>query len=165
MPKKSKRARQALEAIRKRWKKTENSDELESESVEYEAISERQVEDPDEPLDAEPDEYDECFSTFWIEGEENRFDSEEITDQLQALQQNALEQLVENAKKTGAWATSSRGQIYRGDAESTLRNKRAYWKKAASGSKKITDMFPLKDVEVAESYTESYDLTFDDTYN
>ena len=110
MPKKGKRARQALEAIRKRWKKTENSDELESEPVEYEVIDERQAEDPDEPSDAEPDEYDECFNTFWIEGEENRVDSEEITDQLQVLQQNALEQLVENAKKTGVWATSSRGQ-------------------------------------------------------
>ncbi|CAG8625597.1 987_t:CDS:1, partial [Ambispora gerdemannii] len=71
-----KHARLAQEAIRKRWKQAESS----------------------EPSDAKPDKYNECFSTFWIEGEENCLDSDEIMDQLQALQPNVLEQLVENAK-------------------------------------------------------------------
>ncbi|CAG8682496.1 14975_t:CDS:2 [Gigaspora margarita] len=170
MPKRSKRARQSLKAIRKRWKQAKNSDE-ELESGPVEELESRIVEELEpepveyeEPSDAEPDEYDECFSTFWIEGEENRFDSEEIMDQLQGLQQNILEQLVENAK-TNIWATSSRGPIYRGNAESTLRNKRVYWKKAASGSKKISDMFSLKNVEAPESHMENYDFTFDDTYD
>ncbi|CAG8679236.1 7595_t:CDS:1, partial [Cetraspora pellucida] len=73
-------------------------------------------------------------------GEENLFDSKDIIDQLQGLQQNTLEQLVENAK-TKIWTTSSREPIYRSNAESTLYNKRAYWKKAASGSKRLLICF------------------------
>src|ERR1043165_6071704 len=84
-----------------------------------------------------------------IEGEETRFDSYEITQSLQELQPNILKQLVENAKRLHAWVEKSRGPIYKGTAESTLRNKRAYLRKAALGSKKITDMFPTN--EVAET--------------
>ncbi|CAG8741395.1 9333_t:CDS:2 [Cetraspora pellucida] len=123
-----------------------------------------QIENSNELSDAKPDECDECFSTFWIEDEENQFDSEDIMDQLQGLQQNTLEQLVKNAK-TKIWTTSSHEPIYKGDAESTLHNKRAYWNKAVSGFKKITNMFPLKNVEVPESHTENYDFIFDNIYN
>ncbi|CAI2201298.1 4253_t:CDS:1, partial [Funneliformis geosporum] len=52
--------------------------------------------------------------------------------------------LVKNAKSY-AWAVNSRRPVYIGDAESTLRNKRAYWRKSASGSKKITEMFPVNE--------------------
>ena len=94
-----------------------------------------------------------------IEGEETRFDSYEITQSLQELQPNILKQLVENAKRLHAWVEKSRGPIYKGTAESTLRNKRAYLRKAALGSKKITDMFPTN--EVAETSTDDDDPTFD----
>ncbi|CAG8752763.1 5291_t:CDS:2, partial [Cetraspora pellucida] len=118
-------------------------EELEPEPIEYEeVVSEMQIKNSDEPSDAKPDKCDKCFR----------------------LQQNTLKQLVENAK-TKIWITSSHRPIYKDDAESTLHNKRAYWKKAASGSKKITNMFPLKNVEVPKSYTENYNFTFDDTYN
>ncbi|CAG8798766.1 9870_t:CDS:2, partial [Cetraspora pellucida] len=84
MLKRSKRTRQLLEAIRKHWKQAKNSDkelesepveelksrivaELEPKPVEYEeVVSEMQIENPDELLDAKPDECDECFSTFLI---------------------------------------------------------------------------------------------------
>ncbi|CAG8617667.1 19840_t:CDS:2 [Cetraspora pellucida] len=85
-----------------------------------------QIENPDELLDAKPNECDECFN---------------IMDQLQGLQQNTLEQLVKNAK-TKIWTTSS-----------------------PSGSKKITNMFSLKNIEVFELYIENYNFTFDDIYN
>ena len=150
MPKRNKRIRQSQKAIRKRWKQAESSDD-------------------DIELSSDADEFESRFSTFWNEGEEIRMDSDEITEQLQALQPNAFEQLVENAKKSRVWATNPRGPIYKGDAQSTLRNKRAYWRKAASGSKKITDMFPDINLESCnltfdgESNTKSCDLTFDDS--
>ena len=61
-----------------------------------------------------------------------RFDSNEITQSLQELQPNILKQLVENAKRSHAWVEKSRGPIYKGTAESTLRNKRAYLRKVAT---------------------------------
>ena len=76
--------------------------------------------------------------------EETRFDSDEITDGMQAWKPNTLEQLIENAK-LHVWAVNSRGPVYNGAAKSTLRNKRAYWRKVASGSKKITEMFPTNE--------------------
>ncbi|CAG8747896.1 15955_t:CDS:1, partial [Racocetra persica] len=73
--------------------------QLELKPVEYKkVISEVQIKDPDKLLDTEPDECEEYFSTFWIESEKNYFNSEEIIDQLQGLQQNTLEQLVKNIK-------------------------------------------------------------------
>ena len=68
--------------------------------------------------------------------------------------------MIENAK-SHVWAVNSRGPVYNGAAKSTLRNKRAYWRKAASGSKKITEMFPTN--EAAKPNTDN-DLPFDDTY-
>jgi hypothetical protein len=103
------------------------------------------------------------FNTFWVEGEETRFDSDEVMQSLQALQQNTLKELVENAKGSHAWAKKSRGPIYKGGAQSTLRNKRANLRKAALGSKKITDMFSTN--EVAEPNTDNDDLTLDDIYD
>ncbi|CAG8712733.1 5680_t:CDS:1, partial [Cetraspora pellucida] len=73
MPKRSKHARQSLEAIRKHWKQAKNSDqklesepvkelefriveELEPEPIEYEeVVSEMQMENLDKLSDAEPD--------------------------------------------------------------------------------------------------------------
>ncbi|CAG8671493.1 12965_t:CDS:2, partial [Racocetra persica] len=134
-------------AIKKCWKQAKNCDkELESgtvkklksriikelEPVEYKKIiSEIQIEDSDKLLDAKSDEYDKYFSTFWIEDKKNYFNSKEIMDQLEGLQQNILEQLVKNAK-TNIWTTSLCRPIYRDDTESILYNKKAYWKKAAS---------------------------------
>ena len=89
-------------------------------------------------------------------------DNDEISDQLHALQ--PLEQLIENAKKLGVWDVKLRGPIYKGTAESTLHNKRAYWRKAASDSKKITDMFPTKeDFELTIDHDNLDDLIFDDS--
>src|SRR6266540_6768544 len=144
MPKLNKRTRQSQDAINKRWKQAISSEEGVLE------IS-----------DAEPDKFDESlFDTFWIEGEETCFDSDEVTDGMQALKPNTLEQLVENAKTSNAWAVNSRRPVYNGAAQSTLRNKKAYWRKAASGFKKITEMFPTN--ETAEPNT---DLTFEDMYD
>jgi len=144
MPKLNKRTKQSRNAIRKRWK----------------ISNETLLSQDNELSDAEPDMIDESqFNPFWIEGEETRFDSDEITQSLQELQPNILKQLVENAKRSHAWVEKSRGPIYKGAAESTLRNKRAYLRKAALGSKKITDMFPTS--EVAEPSTDDDDPTFD----
>ncbi|CAG8704765.1 5889_t:CDS:1, partial [Ambispora gerdemannii] len=93
-------------------------------------------------------------------GEKTRFDSDEITDRMQVLQPNTLQQLVKNAKKPHAWSVNSRGPVYNGAAQSTLRNKRAYWRKAASGSKKIIEIFQTN--KAAEPNT---DLTFENTYD
>ncbi len=79
------------------------------------------------------------------------------------MQSNILKQLVENAKRSHAWVKKSRGPIYKGDTQSTLRNKKTYLRKAALGSKKITDMFPTG--EVAKPNTDNDDLTFDDIYD
>ena len=111
MPRLNKRTRQSRDAIRKRWKQVESFEEIPSPC--------------DEPSDAEPDMIDESWiSNFWMEDEEIRFDSDEVTQSLQASQPNTLKQLVENAKGSYAWAKKSRGPIYKGDAQSTLRNKR-----------------------------------------
>jgi len=134
MPKLNKRIKQFRNAIKKRWKQAENPE------VTLELS------------DAEPDIIDESwFNTFWIEGEETRFDNDEITNGMKELQSNTLEQLIENAKKAHVWNKSSRRPVYNGNAQSTLRNKRAYWRKAALGSKKITEMFPTN--EAAEPDT------------
>ena len=110
MPKLNKRIRQSWNAINKRWKQVISSKERVLE------IS-----------NAELDKFDESwFDTFWIEGEETRFDSDEITDGMQALKPNTLEQLVENAKTSNAWAVNSRRLVYNGAAQSTLRNKKVY---------------------------------------
>src|SRR5271154_6906037 len=110
MPKPNKRTRQSQDAIRKRWRQVEISNEI-------------LLSQDNELSDAEPDMIDESqFNTFWIEGEETQFDSNEITQSLQELQPNLLKQLVENAKRSHVWAEKSRGQIYKGAAESTLRN-------------------------------------------
>ena len=128
MLKSNKRTRRSRKAIQKRWKQAKGSEEVVFESS-----------------DAELDEFDKSwFGTFWIEGEETRFDSDEITDGMQAWKPNTLEQLIENAK-LHVWAVNSRGPVYNGAAKSTLRNKRAYWRKVASGSKKITEMFPTNE--------------------
>ncbi len=82
MPKPNKRTKQSRNAIKKRWKQAENPE------VTLELS------------DAEPDIIDESwFNTFWIEGEETRFDNDEITNGMKELQSNTLEQLIENAKK------------------------------------------------------------------
>ena len=146
MPKLNKRTKQSQNAIKKRWKQAENPE------VTLELS------------DAEPDIIDESwFNTFWIEGEETRFDNDEITNGMKELQSNTLEQLIENAKKAHVWNESSRGPVYNGDAQSTLRNKRAYWRKAALGSKKITEMFPTN--EAAEPDTNPTFFTFENAYD
>jgi len=147
MPKQNKCTRQSRDAIKKRWKQVEISNET-------------LLLQDNELSDAEPSNIinKSHFDTFWIEGEETRFDSDEITQLLQELQPNVLKQLVENAKRSHAWVEKSRGPVYKGDAQSTLRNKKAYLRKAALGSKKITDMFPTS--EVAND-----DPIFDDIYD
>jgi hypothetical protein len=55
---------------------------------------------------------------------------------------------------------NSRGPVYSGDTKSILRNKRAYWQKAAIGSKKITEIFSTN--ETAKPNTDNDDLAFDD---
>src|SRR6266540_1591138 len=146
MPKLNKRTKQSQNAIKKRWKQAENPE------VTLELS------------DAEPDIIDESwFNTFWIKGEETRFDNDEITNGMKELQSNTLEQLIENAKKAHVWNKSSRGPVYNGDAQSTLRNKRAYWRKAALGSKKITEMFPTN--EAAEPDTNPTFFTFENAYD
>ena len=82
---------------------------------------------------------------------------------MKALQPNMLEQLVENAKSSSAWTVNSRKPIYNGIIQSILRNKRAYWKKVALGSKKITEMFSTN--EAAEPKINSTFFKFEDTYD
>ena len=43
-----------------------------------------------------------------------------------------------------------------------MHNKKAYWKKAASDSKKIIKMFPINEAELAKS---NINLIFEDTYD
>ncbi len=57
-------------------------------------------------------------------------------------------------------AVNSRRPVYNDAAQSTLCNKKAYWRKAALGSKKIMEMFLTN--ETAEPNT---DLTFKDMYD
>ncbi|CAI2194028.1 12153_t:CDS:1, partial [Funneliformis geosporum] len=72
-----------------------------------------------------------------------------------------LQQLVKNAK-SHTWAVDSHKPVYIGDAESTLHNKRAYWRKAALGSKKITEMFLANEATKSNTNnTNNDDLTFD----
>lgn len=154
MPKLNKRTRQSRNAIKKRWENVKNLKETE----ESEKI-------PLELSDAEPDidEFNESwFNTFWTEGEITCFNNNEI-NKIEELQPNALEQLIENVKSSYAWTENSRKPVYNGAAQSTLRNKKAYWKKAALGSKKITDMFSIN--ETVKPNTNSTIFTFEDTYD
>ena len=68
-----------------------------------------------------------------------------VNEFVDRMQPNMLEQLVENAKKLHVWALNSRGPVYTGTVQSTLRNKRAYRWKATSGSKRITEMLVLEE--------------------
>ncbi len=52
------------------------------------------------------------IDTFQIEDEKTRFDSDEVTDGMQVLKLNTLEQLVENAKTSNAWAVNSYRPVY-----------------------------------------------------
>ena len=104
MPKLNKCKKQSLDAIKKHWEQVESFKEI--------------LLLPCNKLsDAEPDIIDESqFNTFWVEGEETCFNSDKVMQSLQALQQNMLKELVENAKGSHAWAKKSRGPIYKGSA-------------------------------------------------
>ena len=68
MLKSNKQTRRSRKAIQKRWKQAKGSEEVVFESS-----------------DAELDEFDESwFGTFWIEGKRTHFDSNKITDGMQA---------------------------------------------------------------------------------
>jgi len=87
MPNPNKYTRQSRDAIRKRWRQVEISNEI-------------LLSQDNELSDAEPDMINESqFNTFWIEGEEIQFDSNEITQLLQELQLNLLKQLTCKIKK------------------------------------------------------------------
>ena len=82
MPTPNKYTRQSWDAIRKHWRQVEISNET-------------LLSQDNELSDAKPDMIDESqFNTFWIKGEETRFDSNEITQSLQELQLNLLKQLI-----------------------------------------------------------------------
>jgi len=111
MPKLNKCIRQSQDAINKYWKQAISSEERVFE------IS-----------NVEPDKFNESwFDTFWIKGKEIHFDSDEVTDRMQALKPNMLKQLVKNAKTSNTWVVNSHRPVYNGAAQLTLRNKKAYW--------------------------------------
>jgi hypothetical protein len=124
MPRNNKRTRHLIEASKKRWKKAKQSPPPPY-ANEYETS------------DAEPDQPVETTLDFILEEEEDENDSnDDFLTELQHIEPNALEILINNAKKSDAWATEKTGRrfIYTGMAKSTQRNKRAAWRKAAKGS-------------------------------
>ena len=78
-----------------------------------------------------------------MENENGPLNDDEFTEELGNVQADALEELIKNARQLDAWVVKGRKPIYTGLAGSTLRNKRAAWRKAASGSSKITNWFPI----------------------
>ena len=82
------------------------------------------------------------FDATWMENENGPLNDDEFTEELGNVQADALEELIKNTRQSDAWVIKGRKPIYTGLAGSTLRNKRAAWRKAASGSSKITNWFP-----------------------
>lgn len=121
MPKRSKRNRHCLTAAKKRWNDTKSKHE-------------KEVSDADESSDEE-----QTFDAILMD---RPFDDDQFVKDLEGMQPNVLEELVKNARQSNPWITKGRKQFYTGFAKSTLRNKKAAWRKAASGSNKITNWFP-----------------------
>ena len=117
MPKRSKRNRHCLAAAKKPWNDTESKHE-------------KEVSDADESSDEE-----QTFDAILMDGP---FDDKFVED-LEGMQPNVLKELVKNARQSNTWIMKGRKQFYTGFAKSTIRNKKAVWKKAASGSNKITN--------------------------
>lgn len=122
MPRKSKRARHCQKISRENWQslKSPLSEDSGADSDGFERL------------------YD---STFWVEEEEEILEDLEFDRQLSQLTPASLEQLIENAKKSEVQASDSKERpwVYRGNAPSSLRGKRAMWRKAADGCGKVTD--------------------------
>ncbi|RIB17724.1 hypothetical protein C2G38_2087645 [Gigaspora rosea] len=84
---------------------------------------------------------------------------DEFLEALQGLRPEVFEKLIEGAKKPNVWK-KGRKPAYTGFASSTLRNKRAAWRKAASGSKKITNWLLANNNQLPQNKQE---LLFEDT--
>ena len=124
----NKRTRHCLSAIKKRWGKKSR---LET-----------------DVLDSD---YDETNFNTWLDDESEPIDDNQFVEELRGVNPNVFEELIKNAKQPNTWKTKGRKQYYIGSAESTLRNKRAAWRKVALGSKKITIWFNKISIDCIDS--------------
>src|SRR2546423_7783266 len=132
MPKRKKQSKHCSAAAKKRWNNTKLNPDLSDTEESSDDQSNNNLNDDQLSFDA-----------TWMENENEPLSDDQFTEELERVQADALEELVKNARQSDAWVVKGRKPIYTGLAESTLRNKRAAWKKAASGSSKITNWFPI----------------------
>lgn len=148
MGRRNKRTRHCLSAIKKWWKK-----KLQLET---------------DVLDSE---YDKTNFDTWLDDKSEPVNNNQFVEELRRVNPNVFEELVKNAKQPDMWKTKGRKRYYTGSAKSTLCNKRAAWRKAALGSKKITTWFTNEistDCIDSSSYNEknnNYELLFDEAGN
>ncbi|CAG8467223.1 5919_t:CDS:2 [Scutellospora calospora] len=78
-----------------------------------------------------------------------------------------LEKLINNTKHLEVWKMKGQKRIYMSFAQSTLRNKRAALRKAASGSNKITDWisYDLSDSGTKNSINNIHNVENENEYN
>jgi hypothetical protein len=82
------------------------------------------------------------------------------------VESSVLEELIKNARRPDLWVMKGRKRFYTGAAESTLRNKKAALRKAASGSSKITNWLSREvDNEVTDPSNNNYQLPLDEAAN
>lgn len=132
MPKRKKQSKHCSTAAKKRWSNTKSNFML----------SDTEESSDDQP-NVNQDDGQLSFDATWMENENEPLNDDRFTEELGEVQVDALEELIKNARQSDAWVVKGRKPIYTGFAESTLRNKRAAWRKAASGSSKITNWFSI----------------------
>jgi hypothetical protein len=144
MPKRKKQSKHCSAAAKKRWNNTKSNPKL----------SDTEESSDDQPNNNQNDDQL-SFDATWMENENEPLSDDQFTEELGRVQVDALEKLVKNARQSDAWVVKGRKPIYTGLAESTLRNKRAAWRKAASGSSKITNWLPVNNA------SSDYELPFE----
>ena len=144
MPKRKKQSKHCSAAAKKCWNNTKSNHTLSDTEESSDDQSNNNLNDDQLSFDA-----------TWMENENEPLSDDQFTEELGRVQADALEELVKNARQSDAWVVKGRKPIYTGLAESTLRNKRAAWKKAASGSSKITNWFPINNT------SSDYELPFE----
>ena len=151
MPKRSKHARHCIAAIQKHW------DDTKGRRNEQKSYSESYYDEQD-------------FDILWTDSESEPLNDNQFIEELERLRPDAFEQLIKKAEQSNTWVIKGRKPSYTGSAPSTLRNKRAAWKKAASNTNKITNWFPTAtkrsiSSDTDESLDEIDELLYDEVVN
>lgn len=169
MPRRNKRTRHCLAAIKKRWDNKSKLD-IQASDTEYDEPSfdttwteDNDTMDDQFDIQVSDTEYDKPTTST----EDNDTMDNQFVQELKEVKPSVFEELIKQARQPGTWATKGRKRFYAGSAESTLCNKRAALKKAAAGSSKITDWFsgnPSINNKANSTYDKT-DLLFDEAVN